>query len=55
MFARGLLKPVLTRIYVPGEAGAEDADDGRATRDGRAALRFDVRLQGERETVFFEL
>ena len=62
VFARGLLKPVLTRMYFPDEqqANADDPvlaalDDGssllaRATEDG---LEFDIRLQGEAETVFF--
>ena len=62
VFARGLLKPVLTRMYFPDEeeANAQDpvlsaVDDGsslvaRPTGDG---LAFDVRLQGEGETVFF--
>lgn len=65
VFARGLLKPVMTRMYFPDEeeanaadpvlAGIADADD-RATlvaesKDG--VLRFDVRMQGERQTVFF--
>lgn len=62
VFARGLLKPVLTRMYFPGEedANAEDhvlsaVEDGsslvaRPTDDG---VEFDVRLQGEGETVFF--
>jgi protocatechuate 3,4-dioxygenase alpha subunit len=52
VFARGLLKPVLTRLYVEPE-GAEDASLV-AAREGDE-LRFDVRLQGERETAFFEL
>jgi protocatechuate 3,4-dioxygenase alpha subunit len=66
VFARGLLKPVLTRLYLPGDpanetdpvlSGIPDADE-RATliavaEDG--ALRFDVRLQGERQTAFFTL
>ena len=52
VFARGLLKPVLTRVYAPGEQ-AED-ETMVAVRDG-GGLRFDVRLQGERETAFFEL
>jgi protocatechuate 3,4-dioxygenase, alpha subunit len=64
VFARGLLKPVATRIYFPGEPG-NDADpvlrrvpeDRRdtlvAVRDGDRSYRFDVRLRGERETVFF--
>jgi protocatechuate 3,4-dioxygenase alpha subunit len=62
VFARGLLKPVLTRLYFPDDA--HDADpvlstlpvEDRATlvaeRDGDG-LRFDVRLQGERQTIFF--
>jgi protocatechuate 3,4-dioxygenase, alpha subunit len=53
VFARGLLKPVVTRIVVPGEAGAEDATMLAQRADG--GLRFDVHLQGERETAFFEL
>ena len=65
-FARGLLKPVLTRIYFADEAEANAADrvlraiadDGeRATliagQSGPAAYRFDVKLQGDGETVFF--
>jgi protocatechuate 3,4-dioxygenase alpha subunit len=60
VFARGLLKPVLTRMYFPGHAPdavlAALAENDRATlvavRDGDV-LRFDVRLQGERQTVFF--
>ena len=65
-FARGLLKPVLTRIYFPDEAAANAADpvlgaiadDGeRATLVARAAgpnaYRFDIRLQGAGQTVFF--
>jgi len=58
VFARGLLRHLNTRMYFPG---AEDAallsvDAGRrptliARREGEV-LRFDVRLQGEGETVF---
>lgn len=53
VFARGLLKPVLTRVYF------DEADvDPAVPADRRATLvatgdRFDVRLQGDRETVFF--
>jgi protocatechuate 3,4-dioxygenase, alpha subunit len=61
VFARGLLKPVLTRMYFPDEeanaqdpvlSGVEDPAPlvARATDGG---LEFDVRLQGERESVFF--
>jgi protocatechuate 3,4-dioxygenase alpha subunit len=54
VFARGLLKPVVTRMYLPGEPDAED-ETMLAQRDDDGALRFDVHLQGERETAFFEL
>ena len=61
VFARGLLRHQLTRIYFPGEpanesdpvlCGFDDAD--RATlvaREDGGALRFDIRMQGG--TVFF--
>ena len=65
-FARGLLKPVLTRIYFPDEAEANAADrilgaipdDGeRATliarQSGAGSYHFDVKLQGDGQTVFF--
>jgi protocatechuate 3,4-dioxygenase alpha subunit len=66
VFARGLLKPVLTRMYFPDEAEANAADAvlaGLAPEDAATMvaeadgdrLRFDVRLQGERQTAFFEL
>ncbi len=66
VFARGLLKQVLTRIYFADEEDANAADpvlsslddDDRETllarRDGDA-YRFDVRLQGDAQTVFFAL
>jgi protocatechuate 3,4-dioxygenase alpha subunit len=41
VFARGLLKHQLTRIQLSDA----ERDDG--------ALRFDIRLQGDRQTVFF--
>jgi protocatechuate 3,4-dioxygenase alpha subunit len=64
VFARGLLRHLVTRIYFPDEEAANAADPvlarvepGRratlvARRDGRV-LRFDVHLQGADETVFF--
>jgi protocatechuate 3,4-dioxygenase alpha subunit len=64
VFARGLLRQVVTRIYFPDEETANAGDpvlsavdpDRRSTlvarRDGDL-LRFDIRLQGEGETVFF--
>jgi protocatechuate 3,4-dioxygenase alpha subunit len=64
IFARGLLKRVVTRLYFPDEVEANDADPvlsglppGRResliaiAEDG--ALRFDIRLQGPQETTFF--
>ena len=64
VFARGLLRHHLTRIYFPDELEANAADPvlaaldnaDRATlvaheADGR--LRFDIRLQGDGATVFF--
>jgi len=66
VFARGLLRHLVTRLYFPDEAAANENDptlrlvdaERRGTliaRPGRGALRFDVRLQGEGETVFFAL
>lgn len=65
VFARGLLRHQWTRLYFPDEAEANAADPvlaglpeaDRATivaeqEDG--GLRFDIRMQGERQTVFFE-
>ncbi len=68
VFARGLLKRLVTRVYFPdeGEANAEDpvlssiGDAGLretlvARDEGGGSYRFDVRLQGEGQTAFFEL
>jgi protocatechuate 3,4-dioxygenase alpha subunit len=67
VFARGLLRQVITRMYFPDEAEANASDpvlasiddpDRRATLVARAEdgmLAFDVRLQGERATVLFGL
>ncbi|MPY78950.1 MAG: protocatechuate 3,4-dioxygenase subunit alpha [Actinophytocola sp.] len=64
VFARGLLHRVVTRIYFPEHEHSDDPvlasvpperhDTLIATRtdDG---YRFDVRIQGERETVFFDV
>ena len=59
VFARGLLRHLLTRIYLPEatEAVPQGVDPRRrqtlvAVRDG-SILRFDIHLQGEKETVFF--
>jgi protocatechuate 3,4-dioxygenase alpha subunit len=63
VFARGLLRHQLTRIYFPDEEG-NDSDpvlSSLETGDRQTliaeqedgALRFDIRLQGDRQTVFF--
>jgi protocatechuate 3,4-dioxygenase, alpha subunit len=65
VFARGLLHRLVTRVYFPDERERNAADpvlasiedpERRATlvavADGDA-LRFDIHLQGEHETVFF--
>ena len=69
IFARGMLLHNYTRIYFDGEAG-NAADpvmalvpaDRRATliatretTTGNAVYRFDIRLQGDDETVFFDV
>jgi protocatechuate 3,4-dioxygenase alpha subunit len=67
LFARGLLKRVFTRIYFSGDAGhADDAVLALVPAERRATLlakpdpakpglfRFDIRLQGAAETVFFD-
>ena len=64
VFARGLSKRAVTRIYFPDEEAVNEADpvlsrleaDARETlvahpEDG--GLRFDIRLQGEDHTTFF--
>ncbi len=59
VFARGLLRQVVTRCYFPGtsddvlEALEPEARETLIAREEEGALRFDVHLQGERETVFF--
>jgi len=59
VFARGLLRHLITRCYFPG-AGDDVLEqlepEGRETllaQEDDGVLRFDIRLQGERETVFF--
>jgi protocatechuate 3,4-dioxygenase alpha subunit len=64
VFARGLLRHLVTRMYFPemtnaGDSVLERVDPSRrhtliAQADG-AVLRFDIRLQGESETVFFDV
>ena len=67
VFSRGLLKPLLTRMYFPDEHVANLTDPvlrGIADPAERATLlahtepeglRFDIRLQGDGQTTFFAL
>jgi protocatechuate 3,4-dioxygenase alpha subunit len=67
VFARGLLKRLVTRIYFPDESESNARDpvlssiedpEFRKTlvaHDEGGALRFDVHLQGDNQTAFFEL
>lgn len=72
MFARGLLKQLVTRIYFSDETRANSEDpvlnsiedeDARRTliaakstgKKGMPVYQFNVRLQGEGETVFFDI
>ncbi|HET7398647.1 MAG TPA: protocatechuate 3,4-dioxygenase subunit alpha [Intrasporangium sp.] len=64
VFARGLMNRLFTRAYLPDDPAALASDrllaslpgDRRQTlvavREGEQSLRFDIRLQGEGETVF---
>lgn len=65
IFARGLLKQLMTRAYLPEDAAANPDDPvlnlvEEARRKtliaiaGGPSYRFDVHLQGAGETVFFE-
>src|SRR5262245_5668659 len=67
LFARGLLRQVVTRVYFEGE-GANGADPVLALCGARAGtllarrdasdaalFRWDIVLQGEQETVFFDV
>ncbi|MDA1098136.1 MAG: protocatechuate 3,4-dioxygenase subunit alpha [Proteobacteria bacterium] len=69
LFMRGLLNHAYTRIYFSDEAAANDADPGLALVDAarRNTLiaqrqenpagiiyQFDIHMQGEQETVFFD-
>jgi protocatechuate 3,4-dioxygenase alpha subunit len=61
VFARGLLNRLFTRAYVPGAGLAQDRLLSTVPADRRHTLiavpdehglRFDIRLQGDNETVF---
>jgi protocatechuate 3,4-dioxygenase, alpha subunit len=64
VFARGLLRHQLTRIYFPDEQAANEADPVLSALDERerqtlvarqqaGVLLFDITMQGESATVFF--
>ena len=67
VFARGLLKRLVTRAYFPDEIDANSSDpvlssiedpklrDSLIAREDTGVLRFDIHLQGENQTAFFEL
>ena len=67
IFARGLLRQLVTRIYFPDEMEANAADPilasvgdaaARSTlipRQSVDALEFDIHLQGDQQTVFFDV
>jgi protocatechuate 3,4-dioxygenase, alpha subunit len=68
VFARGMLKPLYTRVYFAGDAANEEdpilrlvPPERRETLVARPSpgrpeyWSFDVRLQGDRETVFFDV
>jgi protocatechuate 3,4-dioxygenase, alpha subunit len=67
VFARGLLRRLVTRVYFPNEIDANSSDpvlstiedanlrDSMIAREEGGVLRFDIRLQGESQTAFFEL
>ena len=63
VLARGLLRHLFTRIYFPDEEEANAADpllssiEDPAVRETLIAreLRFDIHLQGERQTAFFDV
>jgi protocatechuate 3,4-dioxygenase alpha subunit len=64
VFARGLLRHQLTRIYFPDETDANAADPVLAALDeldretlvattDDGGFRFDIRMQGDHATLFF--
>jgi protocatechuate 3,4-dioxygenase alpha subunit len=67
VFARGLLNRVVTRMYFPDEGAANTLDPVLRELSGHAvglltatqlldnSLRFDIQLQGDDETPFFEI
>ena len=69
IFSRGMLRQIYTRLYFSDEA-ANSADSildlvpaerrrhshcPKETRGGQPLYRFDIRVQGDNETVFFDI
>lgn len=66
IFARGMLKQLNTRVYFAGDAANNDdpilalvppprRETLLAQPDGPGRWKFDIHLQGDRETVFFDV
>jgi protocatechuate 3,4-dioxygenase alpha subunit len=68
VFARGLLRRLVTRVYFPEEISANASDpvltsieDDKVRRTliaqpaGPRRLRFDIHLRGQKETAFFAI
>lgn len=65
VFARGLLDRLMTRVYIPSSEIEKDPLIQKLTKDRSetligefqkdGSLRFDIRLQGQNETVFLNL
>lgn len=67
VFARGVLKRLATRLYFPDEKEANERDpvllsvgdpelrETLVAREEGGSLRFDIRLQGEKQTAFFDV
>ena len=67
VFARGLLKRLVTRVYFPDEEAANAADPVLASiedpavrstlvaRDVDGALEFDIHLQGDKQTALLDV
>lgn len=66
IFARGLMHHLFTRVYFPEDVDAHQRDTVLASvpgqrrstliaaQDGASSYRFDIRLQGDGETVFLD-
>ncbi len=64
VFARGMLRRVVTRVYFPDEDNSHDPLLSSLPEDRRSTLvaertedgyRFDVHMQGDQETVFLDV